>query len=133
MARKTFKVTGKEEGRGKPFSESFATLAEARDYIRDRWQGAEYVDGKASFHTDYCTYKCIGFTLADVGLYRATSSDQRKFADCNVEELTSLHDDAIECDDFEYADRIRAVLNQRGYKPQQAVVVSPIKYDNLPF
>ena len=70
MARKTFKVTCKEEGRGKPSSESFATLAEARDYIRDRWQGPEYIDGPASFHTDYCTYKLTGFTLADIGKKR---------------------------------------------------------------
>jgi len=69
MARKTFKVTCKE-GRGKPSSESFATLAEARDYIRDRWQGPEYIDGDASFHTDYCTYKLTGFTLADIGKRR---------------------------------------------------------------
>lgn len=67
MARKTFKVTCKEEGRGKPSSESFTTLAEARDYIRDRWQGVEYIDGTNSFHTDYCSYKCVGFNLADIG------------------------------------------------------------------
>lgn len=69
-ARKAFKVECKEEGRGRATRESFATLAEARDYIRDRWQGVEYKDGNEGFHTDYSTYKCIGFTLADIGKSR---------------------------------------------------------------
>ena len=63
----TFKITCREEGRGEPSNESFTTLAEARNYIRDRWQGPDYINGPASFHTDYCTYKCIGFTLSDIG------------------------------------------------------------------
>jgi hypothetical protein len=40
-------------------------LAAASAYIAERWQGDEYRDGPASFHTDYCTYQCHGFTLAD--------------------------------------------------------------------
>jgi len=69
MAKK-FKIESKEEGRGKPDRELFATLIEARDYIRDRWQGADYIDGPDSFHTDYCTFRLVGFVLADIGKRR---------------------------------------------------------------
>lgn len=62
-------VTSKEFGRGKGSREMFATLAEAAKYIKDRWQGADYSDGAAAFHTDYCTYELRGFTLADIGRF----------------------------------------------------------------
>jgi hypothetical protein len=60
------KITSQEFGRGPVTTRRFATLAAAAAYIADRWQGDEYRDGPASFHTDYCTYQCHGFTLADV-------------------------------------------------------------------
>lgn len=44
----------------------FATLAEAAQYVWERSQGVEYFDGKAGFHTDYCQYSLVGFTLADI-------------------------------------------------------------------
>ena len=69
-ARKPFKVQSKEQGRGPVSTNSFATLAEARDFICSHWQGADYIDGEAKFHTDYCTFNCVGFTLADIGKRR---------------------------------------------------------------
>lgn len=68
--RKAFKIQSREEGRGPASTDSFATLAEAQAYVRSQWQGPEYKDGEASFHTDYCTFKCVGFTLADIGKLR---------------------------------------------------------------
>lgn len=44
----------------------FATLAEAAQYVWDRYQGVEYFDGPAGFHTDYGGYSLHGFTLADI-------------------------------------------------------------------
>ncbi len=64
---KPFKVHSQEEGRGRRYTKSFTTLAEAAEYIKDRWQGADYIDGVESFHTDYSTYECEGFTLKDIG------------------------------------------------------------------
>jgi hypothetical protein len=47
-------------------SESFATLSEAADYVRGRWEGADYVDGPASFHNDYGRFHLYGFNLRDI-------------------------------------------------------------------
>lgn len=60
-------------------SESFATLADAAKYVKDRWQGVEYVDGRAAFHTDYARYLCFGFKLADIGTLSGSGVD-RTFA-----------------------------------------------------
>ena len=65
-----YHVELREEGRGKPHRESFATLAAARAYIRDRWRGPDYIDGDDQFHTDYSTYSLVGFSLKDVGKRR---------------------------------------------------------------
>lgn len=62
-----YRIRSREEGRGPAYTESFRTLAEAQAYIRAQWQGPEYIDGPAAFHTDYCTFHLVGFTLADVG------------------------------------------------------------------
>lgn len=67
MTSKTFKIEWREFGRGPANLESFSTLAEARNHIRDRWQGSDYIDSDLSFHTDYCTYDLIGWNLHDVG------------------------------------------------------------------
>lgn len=64
---KPFKIHSQEEGRGKVYTESFATIEEAARYIQERWQGADYMDGTESFHTDYSTYDLEGFTLKDIG------------------------------------------------------------------
>lgn len=63
-----YSIRCRGEGRGKGSVQKFKTLADAAKYIQDRWQGAEYMDGKESFHTDYSTYELSGFTLADVGV-----------------------------------------------------------------
>jgi len=47
--------------------ERFKSLDDASKYIQERWQGIEYRDGNESFHTDYCTYRLIGFTFDDIG------------------------------------------------------------------
>ena len=62
-----YQINCREEGRGKPSVNKFATLPEAQTYIKDRWQGADYMDGDSGFHTDASTYELIGFTLKDVG------------------------------------------------------------------
>jgi hypothetical protein len=69
-AKKTFIVRCREFGRGPIDVHRFATLADASQYIRDRWQGADYIDGPASFHTDYCTYQLSGFALDDIGTHK---------------------------------------------------------------
>ena len=68
--RKPYKIKNQEEGRGPVETKSFATLSEAQEYIKERWQGADYIDGSSGFHTDYCTYQLIGFTLQDIGKIR---------------------------------------------------------------
>ena len=65
--RKPFKVQSKEQGRGPLSTDSFATLAEAQAFVASHWQGADYIDGEARFHTDYCDFHCVGFVLADIG------------------------------------------------------------------
>lgn len=65
-----FSVIVKEEGRGKGDRTFFTTLAKAAEYVRDRWEGADYIDGPASFHNDYCTFTLVGFTLRDIGTIR---------------------------------------------------------------
>jgi hypothetical protein len=65
--RKNYTIRGREEGRGPAFVHRYATLAELQTYIKDRWQGVEYIDGPRSFHTDYVAYEITGATLADFG------------------------------------------------------------------
>lgn len=60
-------VKNQEEGRGKWHRESFKMLEDAAKYIRDRWQGTEYMNGARAFHTDYCLFECVGFSLFDIG------------------------------------------------------------------
>lgn len=73
---KPYKVHSQEEGRGKVYTESFATLEEASKYIQDRWQGADYMDDIDGFHTDYSTYDLEGFTLKDIGKVSWNQEDQ---------------------------------------------------------
>ena len=68
--RKPFKVQSQEKGRAPVSTDSFSTLAEAQAFVRSHWQGPDYKDGDASFHTDYSTFRCVGFTLADIGKIR---------------------------------------------------------------
>ena len=62
-----YKLTGREEGRGKPFIKTFSKLVDLQTYIKDRWQGAEYMDGPRHFHTDYVAYFVTGCMLSDLG------------------------------------------------------------------
>jgi hypothetical protein len=74
-ARPRFSVSFREEGRGPATRRRFSSLADVQTYVRDRWQGADYIDGPASFHTDYCAFTLTGCTLADLGARR--SNDYR--------------------------------------------------------
>lgn len=49
------------------WTERFKTLAEVQAYVRDRWEGVEYIDSAVGFHTDYCSYTLIHCTLRDLG------------------------------------------------------------------
>jgi len=62
----SLKVTAQEFGRGPVSTHRFASLADAAQYVKDRWQGPEYQDGPATFHNDYCVFRLVGFKLADV-------------------------------------------------------------------
>lgn len=62
-----FKVKSQEQGRGSVSTASFGTLEGVHAYIKARWQGVDYIDGPWGFHTDYCTYEFVGFSLRDIG------------------------------------------------------------------
>jgi hypothetical protein len=68
MKKKPYSIKAMEQGRIPAGTDKFATLAEASQFIQDRWQGAEYIDCREEFHTDYCTYTLRGFTLRDIGI-----------------------------------------------------------------
>jgi hypothetical protein len=70
------KIHSREFGRGKPSVNTFATLTDAAAFIKARWQGAEYCDGDANFHTDYCTYELRGFTLSQIGRFSFDEGDR---------------------------------------------------------
>ncbi len=65
--KRRYKISGKEEGRGKPFTRTFAKLSDLQIYVQERWQGVEYMDSPSSFHTDYVAYRLSGCTLHDLG------------------------------------------------------------------
>lgn len=66
-----YTVHGMEEGHPlKSFKAAFATLKEVQEYVKARWEGPDYIDGPAEFHSDYCTYDLVGCTLADLGKRR---------------------------------------------------------------
>jgi len=51
----------------------FATLAEAAQYVFDRWQGVDYMDSGTAFHTDYAVFETVGFTLADIFTFETSN------------------------------------------------------------
>jgi hypothetical protein len=71
--RKPYIVRVQEFGRGPTTIHRFANLYDAQQFIADRWEGPDYIDGPPAFHTDYCTYRCSGFELADLGKRRWVS------------------------------------------------------------
>lgn len=88
--KKPYQIKGREQGRGKPWVEKFATLPEAQTYIKARWQGVDYMDGNDGFHTDASTYELIGFSLKDVGTisWKGEGADiwrEYKFTDFTAE------------------------------------------------
>jgi hypothetical protein len=38
-----------------------------QDYVKGRWQGADYIDGTHEFHGDYGRFELTGCSLADLG------------------------------------------------------------------
>ncbi len=48
-------------------STQFATLAEADEYVKGRWNGIDYVDSNDMFHNDYGKFVLFGFSLKDLG------------------------------------------------------------------
>lgn len=69
----------REEGRGQPITKKFSSLEQATKFIREYWQGADYVDGVDGFHTDYSTFELIGFNLSDIGEFYVTDDGCREF------------------------------------------------------
>jgi len=63
----TYKVTSQEQGRGPKYTVFCGTLRDASEYIQARWQGEEYRDSDRDFHTDYSTYRLVGFKFSDIG------------------------------------------------------------------
>jgi len=69
MATKKYTIRIREEGRGRPMLEDFTNLDAAREFIRERWMGADYIDSNIEFHTDYSTYELVNFSLNDIGTF----------------------------------------------------------------
>ncbi len=84
---KPYALVGREEGRGKPFTKKFATLAELSKAVQEQWQGADYIDGADGFHTDYSSYQLVGAVLKDIG-YFVMHEDWRDFTFRNLDELS---------------------------------------------
>ena len=87
MAAK-YAVTSKEEGRGKATRRTFSKLADLQRYVKDRWEGADYIDGPADFHGDYATFHLVGCTLADLGK-RAGAHGTDEYFEWNWHSLTA--------------------------------------------
>ena len=51
----------------------------------------------------------------------------------SIQELCNLHDDAVSCDDCAYADRIKAELTSRGWKPPVVVTSPEVVSEPAPF
>ncbi len=47
---------------------TYKTLEALTVAVKAQWQGADYIDGPAGFHTDYARYEIVGATLADLGV-----------------------------------------------------------------
>jgi len=64
----TYVIRVAEEGlRLKEMQRMFTSLKDVQTYVRERWEGPDYIDGEASWHNDYCTFELEGATLADLG------------------------------------------------------------------
>jgi len=64
---KPYGLIGRECGRDfDAWIDLFEKLEDAIAFVKDRWQGEDYIDGPQGFHTDYSTYELIGFKISDV-------------------------------------------------------------------
>lgn len=99
---KKLTIYSKEFGRGPASRDTFTTVEAASAYIKDRWQGVEYCDGPAVFHTDYCTYTLKGFTLEDVGVFGRDGED-RTFVFISDAKPVTPHPRACKVDDCDGA------------------------------
>ncbi len=66
VSKQPYKIKIREFGRGPATVKRFATLGAASAEVLAHWQGPDYVNGPASFHTDYSTFELVGFELADI-------------------------------------------------------------------
>jgi len=55
------------EGMDGNASTQFVTLEEAAKYVKDRWQGIDYMDTGHGFHNDHGRFVLFGFVLKDIG------------------------------------------------------------------
>ncbi len=62
-----YSVRFREEGRGPWTTRKFKTLAALQEYVRDRWQGPDYIEGPKLWHTDYTAFELGGAVLTDLG------------------------------------------------------------------
>jgi hypothetical protein len=73
--KKPYALVSREFGRGPAHTDRYATLTALAKAVKDQWQGAEYIDGEAAFHTDYCTFKIEGAKLTDLGKFTTDPDD----------------------------------------------------------
>ena len=65
MSKQIFKIY--YQGIDGRLTRKFATLAALQTYVKERWQGVDYIDGPAAFHTDYANYTISGAKILDLG------------------------------------------------------------------
>lgn len=81
-----YAVTSRECGRGPKHRREFATLAGVARYVKSHWQGVEYANGEAAFHTDYSTFALEGCTLRDIGAFQVVDWDTFSYPVYNFNE-----------------------------------------------
>jgi hypothetical protein len=59
----------------------FSTLQTLQQYVRDRWEGTDYIDSSAGFHNDYGRFTLTGCTLADLGARGSSNPHDDRFWD----------------------------------------------------
>lgn len=67
---KRYKLTSREFGRGPAHVRTFTTLQALQEACKQQWEGPDYIDGPAQFHSDYCTFRLSGAVLSDLGKRR---------------------------------------------------------------
>jgi len=83
---KPYKVTGFQFGRDwDSWTEKFAALDAAAEYVKGYWQGEDFRDSDTGFHTDMATFEVEGFTLTEIGLGREVEVKTRACQDDSCE------------------------------------------------